>query len=56
MDRDPVPYTEDQLKTMMLGYPEGHPLARAGITKSPIDKKKRRAKGKAQRQARRRNR
>jgi hypothetical protein len=54
VDAHPVPYSEADLKTMMQGYPEGHP--RAGHTKAQFDKKARRKKGKAQRQARKKNR
>jgi hypothetical protein len=54
VDRDPLPYTEADLKMMMQGYPEGHP--RAGHTRPKTDKKARRKKGKAQRQARKKNR
>jgi hypothetical protein len=54
VDTAGVPYTEAELKTMMQGYPEGHP--RAGYTRPKIDKKGRRKKGKAQRQARKKNR
>lgn len=49
-------YTEDQLKTMLTGYPEEYHKTRAGYTKAPIDKKKRRARNKRARASRKRNR
>jgi hypothetical protein len=54
MDAPGMSYSEEQQQLLMSGYPEGHPLAERA--EKPRDKKKRRAKGKAQRQARKKNR
>jgi hypothetical protein len=54
MDGNPLPYTPEEQQLLMSGYPEGHPLSERA--EKPRDKKKRRAKGKAQRQARKKNR